>query len=314
LLLNRASFAIALAFCFLGFSVLHADDAPPAQTPDAPADLVLAPGPHITLELGEQTELGVFDNRVQKVVDPATITWTVNGQAIGQLDAAMGTLVPAGGDSTGSVVYKAPDKLPFEKTIDFTATFSDSGTPVTLKGDIVLIDEPNWFLIDGDTGIGRKEVSIQLGSLIPSNAGMYAGPFTMLKGHFIVQIHGNVKGDPKSDVNVGVDLGPFGQPGTYEWHVGQPYVGADIACSFAPSEYVSHRMNGSSGTLVGSTTILKPDANDPPGLVKGFFSGQMAWSEMNKTNHSFQERFITTRGHFALPGTGQPAGATGNHP
>ena len=81
----------------------------------------------------------------------------------------------------------------------------------------------------------------------------------------------------------------------------------------APSEYISHRLNGSSDTLVGSTTVLKPDPNTP-GLVKGFFSGQLAWLDMNKTNHSYQEHFLTARGHFALPGTGQPAGAAANQP
>jgi hypothetical protein len=67
--MKHTLFALAAAILVLGSCIVRADVTPGAPGAGKPADLILVPGPEITLGLGEQVELTAFDNRIQKAVN-----------------------------------------------------------------------------------------------------------------------------------------------------------------------------------------------------------------------------------------------------
>jgi hypothetical protein len=291
--------AVGIVALLLPQVTLRADDAPAA--PAVNTDLILLPSPTVTLQYGEHVDLSVYDNQNRNEPKAGTVTWTVNDQPMGQIDASHGSLALPADDASGSAVtYTTPPKQSLKKHITITATVSGSGAPTKLTSDLIIVSDPNWFSIDGDTGVGQQNISIQLDPKISSAAGFGVIPFGVEKNSFVIHTVGTTKGGPVGQLVVDLSLGPNSQPGTYPWHLKNPFIAVDII--FLQKHYTSLDFASNISSLDGSTTIIKPEAGDPPGIARGFYTGRLRWGERTSSGTKSQSHYLTVRGHFALPG------------
>jgi hypothetical protein len=308
--MGRAYLAIALAVAFMLHSISLADDATTIPSANTASGLALIPGPEITLNPGEHVPLIIFDPD-HKPVQVSKISWTIDGQSVSQADAAAGSLdVPDDNPYSTSTIYTAPAQAPARSTIELTASVATSDPPVTLTTKVTIIKDPNWFTVDGDTGFGKKSVAIQLRDKLPSGGGVYTGPIKLLANQFFIRIYGFDKLDSNSGVYALFNLGndTNNQPGTYIWQAGQN--AREVQINYGKKGFGSTKADsaGNVTSLDGSTTLLEPDPADKSGLVKGFFSGNMFWAEMQKPQLirgryvlNFRFHYVTMHGHFAVP-------------
>jgi hypothetical protein len=297
-----APVALVLAFCSLGLPMVRADSGPTIY--------ILQPAADITLFRGEKVELSILDTRSQKAVDPSKITWRIDGQPAANLPISEGSFTPATAPAANAV-YRTPLKKPEHDQLALSATIADpAGSPgsTTVAGSITITGERNWFAIDGDTGSGPQNVSIALDPDRPSLAGFGLMPYGLGAADFVVHVLGSRKGPVHGNV-IQLELGPNSAPGTYAWRSGQPTIGATIGLGGGSDrEYRSIDFGTRDmGSTQGSITILKTRPVDPPGQVKGFFSGRLCWTD---ESHHFLPHYLTIRGHFAVPGKAAPPAAS----
>ncbi len=127
---------------------------------------------------------------------------------------------------------------------------------MVLKTKITIVTDPNSFTIDGDTGLGTRTFSVQIGGPFPSRAGPEGGPIKYAANDYLVQVSGTDKSDPKTRVDFTVDFGAGakGQAGTYPW-------GADrslgATAGVGDKGFMSLDLSASNfrGKLDGSATI-----------------------------------------------------------
>ena len=287
---------VCLIFHWPGTAI--AQNEPSRSPPSDAKDFVLHPDSDVTLMLEEHVEFSVLDSAGHNTLDGKKITWSINGHAIGEIDPALGTLAPKERNNLSlTVVYKAPAKIPDDKKLSIVADIEGPGGSTLLKRNIIIVDEPNWFAFDGDTGIGHKAITVELDPTGRSEAGVGILPSVIEKDSFSVHAVGFNKDDHKENIIIDLSLGPNSQPGTYSWHLRSPRIGADI--SFLLKHYSSLNFGSNIATLEGATTIIEPDLNDLPGSVKGFYSGRLRWGEHQglKVN----SHYLTVNGHFIVP-------------
>jgi hypothetical protein len=300
---------IVVAFLLFSSLVAFADDLAPDPSADAASGLSLTAGRDIMLLPGEHVPLVIFDSKANKPIQVAKINWTIDGQSLDQASATSGALsVPDDNPFSTCTIYTAPAQ-PTTKPTELKASVGDNA-PVVLTTKVTIVDEPNCFTVDGDTGFGKRTVFIQLGDrVIPSVAGVYNGPFKLLADQYFVRAFGVDKADANSHVTIELELGTgIRQPGTYAWQGGDNP--RDVMISFLKKGFNSRNADnaGNLGTLGGSSTLLEPDPADKSGLVKGFFCGNMMWAEFGRPQlvqgHyrlDIKKHFVTVSGHFAVP-------------
>jgi hypothetical protein len=308
--MGRAYLAVALAVVFILHSISLADDATTNPAVNTASGLTLIPGPEITLNPGEHVSLIIFDAN-HKPIQVSKISWTIDGQSISPDGSPAGSLdVPDDNPFATSTIYTAPAQVPAKSTMELKASVATSDPPVTLTTKITVIKDGNWFTVDGDTGFGSKSVAVQLNSQLPSGGGVYAGPIKLLANQYLIRIYGTDKLDSYSRVTALLNLGndTNNQPGTYVWQAGDN--AREINYDYGKKGFRSNKIDngGNETALDGSTTLLEPDPADKSGLVKGFFSGNMFWGEMGKTQwirgrpvFDIKFHYVTMHGHFAVP-------------
>jgi len=299
-----------LAVVFILHSISLADDATTNPAANTASGLAFTPGPEITLNPGEHVPLIVFDSD-HKPVQVSKISWTIDGQSIDQADAAAGSFdVPDDNPFATSTIYKAPARVPAKSTMEIKASVATSDPPVTLTTKITIIKDANWFTVDGDTGFGSKSVAVQLNNQLPCGGGVYGGPIKLLANRYLIRFYGSDKLDSSSQVIALFDFGndTNNQPGTYVWQAGKNV--REVRIAYGEKCFQSLRIDngGNETSLDGSSTLLEPDPADKSGLIKGFFSGNMFWGEMEKPKlihgrHVFDIKmhYVTMHGHFAVP-------------
>jgi hypothetical protein len=303
---GRIHLILIVAFLLFSVQAVFADDTPDPSA-DAASGLSLTTGRDITLSPGEHVPLVVFDSKAGKPVQVGKIDWTIDGQSLDQAPASAGSLtVPDDNPFGTSTIYTAPAKSP-PVPIELKATIG-TDAPVVLTAKVTIVNEPNCFIIDGDTGFGTKVSSVQLDNgVIPSVAGVYNGLAGMMVNHYIVRIFGFDKAD-HSNIRIEFDLGTgINPPGTYAWKGDPNPRGVTISIARIDFTSMSADSAGNATTFGGEVTFLEPDPSDKSGQVKGFFCGNLARLEMGIQKVSGTYRFnvrqhpATVHGHFAVP-------------
>jgi hypothetical protein len=303
---RRVYLILIVAFLLLSAPAVFADNADPSA--DAASGLSLTTGHDITLMPGEHVPLVVFNSKTHMPIQVGKIDWTIDGQSLDQAPATAGALsVPDDNPFGTATVYTAPAQSP-PKPIELKATVGTT-TPIVLTTKVTIVNEPNCFIVEGDTGFGTKISSVQLenGGMLSPVAGVYNGPATMLVNHYFVRVFGYDKAD-HSDIRMEGDLGTgINLPGTYALLGGvNPRI---IRISVSRIDFVSMDFDASGNPIPigGSITFLDPDPTDKSGLVKGFICCNLLRMEMapQRVMGSFQfgvrKHSATLRGHFAVP-------------
>jgi hypothetical protein len=304
--MGRVYLALTFAVVCLFHSMSRADDTAPAPPAASSSGLTLTPGPDIILMPGEHVPLTITDSSTNKPVQVSKISWTIDGQSIEQPGHPAGSLdVPDDNPFATSTIYTAPAQVP-AKPMELKASVATADPPVILTAKIRIINEPNWFAIEGDVPHGTPtSVSIVADSRLPSDAGPYNGPFRLMQGQYLVTVFGTDKVNPSSRAKISLTLGRIasGTTGTFPWIASRDSVGAEIFCAnqglidWVVGDYAKP------ATLGGSTTLLEPVANDNSGLVRGFFAGNLVWLEMIQSHRpiDFKKHYAFVQGHFAVP-------------
>lgn len=283
-----------------------------ADSPSGSDAFALLPASVVTLYRGEKIELTLLDRRTHQPVDPAKIAWRIDGQPADKLPRSQGSFTAGAAAGVASAVYRTPLKVPEHNTLALTATVAanvaNTAAPATIKGSITITGDANWFALDGDTGIGPQAVGIDLDPA-KSTARLRTIPFGDVKQRYTIQVVGTRKGT-FGDIGLVLSLGPNSAPGTYPWssrslgremnNMQTTEVGVRIVLDREHRVYSSTDLGQRDfGSTEGSTTILPTRPVDPPGEVKGFFSGRLCWGDIH--NHFFPH-YLAVRGHFAVHG------------
>ena len=304
-LMGRIHLVLIVAFLFLSSLTAFADDVAPNPSADSASGLSLTAGRDVVLMPGEHVPLVIFDSKANKPVQVAKISWAIDGQSIDQAPATAGALsVPDDNPFSTNTIYTAPAQ-PTTQPIELKATVG-TDAPVALTTKVTIVNDPNWFVIEGDiTPHNPLVVTIQITSGFPSTAGVHHGPNPIEKDRYFVTVWGVDKNNPKTHAESGLNLGRIAndQTGTFQWATGNSQCGAVLVYNVTAYSDLTLDRPGKFDTLGGSTTLLEPGPNDNSGLVKGFYSGNLNWVEMLPGGGPprFKTHYVTVRGHFAVP-------------
>lgn len=289
-------FAFLAAFLSVWSAARAADDPKLAQL--KAEHIYLAPTDEITLYVGEKFSFYVGNRDTNKYMDPATLLWQINGQPLKDAGPDDGTLTSAVAADGPNMVYRAPMKRPAKPiTISVLPASDPTGQPRTAT--VIVTDQKNWIELDGDLPKGHEEMTI-----VPSSASggtsFNGGRFRLTRmmgfNAFAVEISGVNKDDPTKSVSMLLNMGPHGSAGTYGWTSSERSVGVSVEVDdthFGSTSIYDRPPH----SLTGSTTILPPRPIDPPGTMRGSFSGQLVYLGNGKDT---SRHFVTVHGHFSV--------------